>query len=227
MVGGREAGQTEVPVYVVAVDERTGGLELAMAENLARHDLDPVQEAHGYARLRAAGLTKKGIAGRLGIAQKRVTERLEILKLPAGLYPRIASGQIPPAAIKPLVALERIRPGLASCAVARVDAPAAHPWEQPLSWMDLVSDPVGGLLSGSDAEGAELPDGVYDLSDPLPVGRFSLSEQAHAELEELCELIGGAPEEFQVRFGREALERAAVLKAAHPAKSGWAHLLVG
>jgi ParB/RepB/Spo0J family partition protein len=222
-----EVGQTEVPVYVVPVDERTGGLELAMAENLARQDLDPVQEAHGYARLRAAGLTKKGIAERLGIAQRRVTERLEILKLGAELYPRIASRQIPPAAIKPLVTLERIHPSLAACAVARIHAPAAHPWGEPLSWTDLVSDPVGVLLSGSDTDGGELPDGVYDVSEPAPIGRFSLSEPAQAELKELCGLIGGAPEEFQVRFGREALERAAALKAAHPAKSGWAHLLVG
>lgn len=227
-LAAEEAGQTEVPVYVVEVDARTGGLELAMAENLARQDLDPVQEAHGYDRLRAVGLTKKGIAERLGIAQRRVTDRLEILKLPEGLRPRIASGQIPPAAIKPLVGLERIHAGLAACAVARVDAPAAHPWEQPLSWADLVSDPVGVLLSGSDTDGdAALPDGVYDVSEPAPVTRFTLSDTAHAELQELCELIGGSPEEFQVRLGREALERAAALKAAHPAKSGWAHLLVG
>jgi ParB/RepB/Spo0J family partition protein len=222
-----EAGQTEVPVYVVEVDERTGGLELALAENLARQDLDPVQEAHGYERLRAAGLTKKGIAERLGIAQKRVTERLEILKLPERLHPRIASGQIPPAAIKPLVALERLHPALAECAVARVDAPAAHAWEQPLSWTDLVSDPVGVLLSAVEGEDAELPEGVYDFSDSVPVHKFSLSDQARGELEELCELIGAPVEEFEVRFGREALERAAALKAAHASKSGWAHLLVG
>lgn len=222
-----EAGQTEVPVYVVEVDERTDGLELALAENLARQDLDPVQEAHGYARLRAAGLTKKGIAERLGIAQKRATERLEILKLPEDLHPRIATGQVPPAAIKPLVALERIHAGLAICAAARVDAPTAHSWEQPVSWADLVSDPIGVLLSGAGGEDTQLPDGVYDFSEPISVTRFSLGEQARGELDELCQSIGGSPEEFVVRFGREALERAAALKAAHPAKSGWAHLLVG
>ena len=222
-----EAGQTEVPVHIVEVDERTGGLELAMAENLARQDLDPVQEAGGYERLRTAGLTKKGIAERLGIAQKRVTDRLEILKLPEELYPQIAAVQIPPAAIKPLVSLERIHCGLAACATARVNAPAAHAWEQPLTWTDLVSDPVGVLLSGVDGDGTQLPHGVYDFSDPVPVGRFSLSDDVSAELEELCQLIGAVPGEFQVRFGREALERALALKAAHPAKSGWAHLLVG
>ena len=34
------------------------------AENLARQDLDPVQEAGGYERLRAAGLTKKAEGNR-------------------------------------------------------------------------------------------------------------------------------------------------------------------
>ena len=219
-----EAGQTEVPVHIVDVDERTGGLELAMAENLARQDLDPVQEARGYARLRTAGLTKKGIAERLGIAQRRVTERLEILKLPEQLHPRIAGGRIPPAAIKPLVALERIAAGLAACAAELVDAPPAHPWQEPVGWAEVVADPVGTLLS---AESVVLPAGVYDVSETVPVERFSLSEAVSEQLAELCELIGGAPDTFEVRFGREALERAASLKALHAAKSGWSHLLVG
>ena len=99
--------------------------------------------------------------------------------------------------------------------------------EQPLTWTDLVSDPIGVLLSGAEGDGSELPDGVYEFADSVPVEQFSLSEQARGELEELCALIGTSVGEFQVRFGREALERALALKAAHPAKSGWAHLLVG
>jgi len=222
-----EAGQLEVPVHIVTVDERTGGLELAMAENLARQDLDPVQEAHGYERLREAGLTKKGIAERLGVAQKRVTERLELLKLPDELHPQIASGQIPPAAIKPLVALERVHPGLAACAVARIDAPAPNAWSAPLSWADLVADPIGVLVADVDGPGTELPAGVFDLADPVPVVRFALTDRARGQLEELCGLIGMDADEFKVRFGREALERAAQLKAAHDTKDGWHHLLVG
>lgn len=222
-----EAGQTEVPVHVVDVDERTGGLELAMAENLARQDLDPVQEANGYERLRAAGLTKKGIAERLGIAQKRVTERLEILKLPEGLHARIASGRVPPAAIKPLVALERIHAGLAATAVARIDAVPAHSWEEPLTWADLVADPVGILVASVDGDGTQLPASVYDLSEPVPVERFTLSETATEQLAELCDLIDQTPADFVVRFGREALERASALKAVHATRNGWTHILVG
>jgi len=222
-----EAGQLEVPVHVVSVDERTGGLELAMAENLARQDLDPVQESHGYDRLRQAGLTKKGIAERLGVAPKRVTERLELLKLPAGLHPQIAAGQIPPAAIRPLVGLEGIHPGLAACAVARIEAPPPHAWSPPLTWGDLVADPVGMLVADAEGPGTELPAGVFDLAEPVPVERFALNDQVREQLGELCGLIGMLPEEFGVRFGREALERAAQLKAAHATKDGWHHLIVG
>lgn len=222
-----EAGQTEIPVHVVTVDERTGGLELAMVENLARQDLDPVQEANGYDRLRGAGLTKKGIAQRLGIAQKRVTERLELLKLPEVLHPQIASGQIPPAAIRALVALEGIHDGLAQCAVARIDAPSTRSWEEPLSWADLVGDPVNVLTASVDGAGCELPAGVYDASEPIQVAELLLTETAREQLIEVCELLGHEASEATMQLGREALERATALKAAHATKSGWAHLIVG
>ncbi|MGD9735965.1 MAG: ParB/RepB/Spo0J family partition protein [Solirubrobacterales bacterium] len=222
-----EAGQTEVPVHVVDVDERTGGLELAMAENLARQDLDPVQEAHGYDRLRTAGLTKKGIAERLGIAQKRVTERLELLKLPEALHPQIASGQVPPAAIKPLVGLERIHDGLSECAVARIDAPSTRSWEEPLTWADLVADPVNVLLASVDGTGGELPSGVYDASEAVKVSGLALSNATREQLTEVCELLGHDPAEATMQLGREALERATALKAAHVTKSGWGHVIVG
>jgi ParB/RepB/Spo0J family partition protein len=222
-----EAGVVEVPVHVVTVDERTGGLELAMAENLARQDLDPVQEAHGYERLRTAGLTKKGIAERLGIAQKRVTDRLELLKLPVALHPQIASGQIPPAAVKPLVALQRIHDGLAACAVARIDAPSTKSWEEPLTWADLVSDPVNVLTASVDGKGSALPAGVYDASDEVPVAGLPLADKARKQLAQVCELLGHDPEQATFRLSREGLERATALKAAHATKSGWAHLIVG
>jgi ParB family chromosome partitioning protein len=57
-----EAGCTEVPATIRSVDPETGGLELAMIENLVREELSPVDEAYGYRRLIDAGLTRKGVA---------------------------------------------------------------------------------------------------------------------------------------------------------------------
>jgi hypothetical protein len=45
--------------------QRTGGLELAMIENLVREDLSPVDEAYGYQRLLDSGLTRKEIAAKV------------------------------------------------------------------------------------------------------------------------------------------------------------------
>jgi ParB family transcriptional regulator, chromosome partitioning protein len=46
-----EAGCTDVPATIRSVDPETGGLELAMIENLVREELSPVDEAYGYQRL--------------------------------------------------------------------------------------------------------------------------------------------------------------------------------
>lgn len=222
-----EAGQTEVPVYVVDVDERTGGLELAMAENMARQDFDLVQEAHGFERLRAAGLTKKGIAQRLGIAQKRVTDRLEILKVPEVLHPQIASGVVPPAAIKALVSVGRIHEALPSVLAARVAAPPMSSWQPALTWAQVIQDPIGALTLDANGDGTELPADVYEAGESYPLERFTLTDAAQAQLDELLGLLGLDAEMFTVRFGRDAVERASALKAAQAAKEGYSHLIVG
>jgi ParB/RepB/Spo0J family partition protein len=222
-----EAGQTEVPVYVVSVDERTGGLELAMAENLARQDFDPVQEAHGFQRLRDAGLTKKGIADRLGVAAKRVTDRLEILKLPTPLHGQIAGGQIPPAAIRPLVTVGKVHPGLPEVLAARVAAKPTQSWASPLSWGEVIADPIAALVADIDGPGCELPANVFEAGDSYPLDRFDLSDPVRGQLAELLELLGLSESEFVVRFGREAVEQAAAVKAVVASKEGWHHLIVG
>ncbi len=53
-------------------------LEAALEENVHREALTPVEEAIQYQRLIDNGLTPKGVAEELAVAQKRVTERLPI-----------------------------------------------------------------------------------------------------------------------------------------------------
>lgn len=222
-----EAGVVEVPVLVRDVDERTGGLELALAENLSREDLDPVQEARAFQRLKDAGYTKKGIADRLGVSQKLVGDRLAILDIPAQLHGEIADGSIPPSAVKALVALARIHPGLPGVVAARVAAPPARQWDEPLTWAQVVEDPIAALVADYEGDDVGLPADVFDAGESYPVARFSLTEKGQKDLRSLCRLLGIEPEQFMVRFGREAIEQAAALKAAHASAHGWHHVIVG
>jgi ParB/RepB/Spo0J family partition protein len=218
-----EAGLLQVPVIVGEVDERTRGLELAMAENLGRENLDVVAEARGFAGLKQAGWSKKGIAEFFGVSQKRVTERLQILELPDELHPLIARGEIPPSAIN----LAKIHRGLPQIVTARVARTPAQPWTEPLTWQEVVADPVGALTTDYEGEDVCLPDDVYDAGDSYPIPRFTLSEKATKDLQALCKLLGVEPEQITVRFGREAIEQALPLNAAHPTRDGWHHIIVG
>jgi ParB family chromosome partitioning protein len=51
---------TELPVVVRAAPDAARALELALVENIAREQLDSVEEARAFRRLLDAGLTRKG-----------------------------------------------------------------------------------------------------------------------------------------------------------------------
>ena len=65
-----------------------------LVENLQRVDLDPVEEANGYQRLKAAGWKHARIASTTGRPEKRVTARLALLKLPAPFQEAVSDGRL-------------------------------------------------------------------------------------------------------------------------------------
>jgi ParB/RepB/Spo0J family partition protein len=221
------AGLTEIPAIVRPVADDTRGLDLALVENMARQDLNPVEEAVAFQRLVDGGLTRKGVAQALGVSQKLVTERLALLELPASMHSQIADGTIPPGAIRALVALAKIHADLPAVAVARVLAGPAHDWDEPLTWTQVAEDPILAVCSDYEGDEGSLPPDVYEAGASYPVERFTLDDKAAAKLEELCELIGCTRDRFTVRFGHEAVETAEQLSALHRAASGgpWSALI--
>jgi ParB/RepB/Spo0J family partition protein len=109
------AAQAELEMVPVLVrsDLDGGALVAALVTALKREDLDPVEEAKAYGRLIDGGLTKKGVAESVGVPQKTVTVRLQILDVPAKLHPAIASGKIALSSVPTLVAMARVSPRLA------------------------------------------------------------------------------------------------------------------
>jgi ParB/RepB/Spo0J family partition protein len=221
------AGIKKVPVIVREIGEHSG-LDLAVIENVMRQDLDPVEEAKAYQRLtEELGLTRKGVAEQLGVAQKRVTDRLQVLDLPTELHPKVASGEIPLGAIKPLSALAKLRPELAAIAAARVAAEPANEWDEPVAWADVSRDPIGVVLGQYGGDPDDLPSDVYRGGASYPLARFTLDDKAGHDLGKLCKLLDQEPSGLTIRFDSEDVGQAEALGALHRCADGYAALIVG
>ncbi len=76
------AGLTEVPVVIQDVAEPRM-LELALIENIQREDLNPIETAHAYDRLRKElGLSQEEIGQRTGKDRTSIANALRLLNLP-------------------------------------------------------------------------------------------------------------------------------------------------
>src|SRR5574338_1488938 len=77
-----KAGLEQVPAIVRDIDDGEA-LELALAENLLREELNPIEIARAYERLQQQfHLTHEQIAERLGINRTTVTNTIRLLGLP-------------------------------------------------------------------------------------------------------------------------------------------------
>ena len=88
------AGFDTVPA-LVRPDDDAASLELALIENMAREDLNPVEEARACAMLvEELGLTREDVGRRVGRSRVAVTNLLRLLDLPAEVLELIAAGHL-------------------------------------------------------------------------------------------------------------------------------------
>jgi ParB family chromosome partitioning protein len=84
----------EVPIITREADDRSV-LELALIENLQRENLNPIEEAQGYAQLADQfQLTQEEIATKVGKSRALVANSLRLLKLPQEVRDYVSRGQI-------------------------------------------------------------------------------------------------------------------------------------
>ena len=87
-------GLAEVPVIVREADDRAV-LELALIENLQRENLNPIEEAQGYAQLiEQFQLKQEEVALKVGKSRAVVANALRLLKLPSALQNYIRDGRL-------------------------------------------------------------------------------------------------------------------------------------
>lgn len=88
------AGLTEVPVLVRHADDG-GVLELALIENLQRENLNPLEEAQGYAELMERfQLRQEDVAGKVGRSRTVIANALRLLKLPSEVQTQVRDGRL-------------------------------------------------------------------------------------------------------------------------------------
>jgi ParB family chromosome partitioning protein len=83
-----------IPAIVRESDDRDS-LEVAIVENLQRENLNPLEEAAGYAHLMEEfGLTQDDVAQRLGKSRPAVANALRLLALPDAIKAMLADGRL-------------------------------------------------------------------------------------------------------------------------------------
>ena len=101
-----KAGLKTIPCLVDKKKDQDA-LESALIENLQREDLNAVEEARGYDRLkREFGLTQDEVATSTGKARSTIANSIRLLSLPAKVLDLLSSGQIEKGHAKLLASLD-------------------------------------------------------------------------------------------------------------------------
>lgn len=101
----RSALLKKVPIIIVdATDEKA--MEIALIENLQREDLNPIEEAEGYAVLQKKfKFTQEQVAKQVGKARASIANSLRLLDLPECIQKYLSDGLLSMGHAKVLLAL--------------------------------------------------------------------------------------------------------------------------
>lgn len=199
-----EAALTEIPA-VVRVGTNGDAIDIAITENLQRQDLNPVDEAHGFARaLDRDGVTQAKLAERLGIKPRRISEALRLTRLPESAQTAIASGAFSTATARPIEQIAKVSAEVAEAVIA---AAVADP-ELPA----VLADRPGEVVSYVAEQAAEDPDNTLVCVSAAAwqghdVTTLALPDDQAAEVaERVAKLTGEGP--VRMRFAEADLDAA-------------------
>ena len=99
------AGLKKVPVILREAGEREK-LELAIIENVQRHDLNAIEEARAYQKLTEIyQLTQEEVAGKIGKSRSFVANKTRLLQLPVEVQKALMEGVITEGHAKAILSL--------------------------------------------------------------------------------------------------------------------------
>ncbi len=99
------AGLEKVPAVIKEVNDQQK-LELAIIENIQRHNLNPIEEARAYKKLQdMAGMTQDEIAQRVGKSRSAIANILRLLNLSVEIQKALREGKITEGHDVPILAV--------------------------------------------------------------------------------------------------------------------------
>ena len=102
----KEAKLKTVPVIIRDYDDATM-MEIALVENIQRHDLNPLEEAEGIKRLMTeCKLTQEEAAKKVGRSRTAVANLLRLLNLPQQIREYVSRETLTMGQVKPLLSLD-------------------------------------------------------------------------------------------------------------------------
>jgi ParB family chromosome partitioning protein len=101
------AGLTMVPVIIREESGEREKLELALVENIQRHDLDVLEEARAYKKLiEEFDLTQEDVADKVGKSRSAVANKVRLLALPVEIQRALSEGKITEGHARSILAIE-------------------------------------------------------------------------------------------------------------------------
>ena len=213
----KQARLKEVPAQVRDADG--DALTLAVAENVIRADLSPIEEARAYERLVAEHGDTAKVAKLVGRSEKLLGERLDLLRLPDEAQALLAARRVPLACAPALIRIAEREPLLGDlCAIWLGDRPSASarfpadPGEVvddvlEAEWQDDDSQPLHPVAySVGGWHGPILPGG-RSRDEQLPRILAKLAEHAESVAAAHAELPAIPQEDEYDWHARQAVEQ--------------------
>jgi ParB family chromosome partitioning protein len=196
----------EVPVILRQADDRAV-LELALIENLQRENLNPMEEAHGYAQLiEQFHLTQEQVAAKVGKSRAAVANALRLLKLAPEIQLQLRNGRLSVGHAKVILGLSGesrqklaaariLKEGLnvrqTEALVARLQALETAPGSPPAPLAPPARDTHVASLENQLRE--RLGTKVH-LRYAQGKGSLEITFFSNAEFEQLLEILGVKPD---------------------------------
>jgi ParB family transcriptional regulator, chromosome partitioning protein len=194
------AGLTEVPVVV---QEIAGPrlLEIALIENIQREDLNPIETAQAYDRLRKElGLSQEEIGQRTGKDRSSIANALRLLNLPQAVQMLLAEHRLSMGHARAILGLHTVEEqvavaektvaqGLSVRQVETIVQESTSDRGKPKSKREAVVDP--NVKAATDQLERALGTRVRIVPLTEQRGRIEIEYYSQAELDRLFEQIAG------------------------------------